>query len=208
MRSVESLGCSLFRLRPSELSRSAYTWQNGHAPQWHELQAVPLVGWQDALQCCGLDAPHSGSSAVATAVPGAAAASAHVVHAQHAQNSQCFVSAPHQFAQRAQVLARVEVAVAVGPVVGVEGLGQRAVVEAAAREVVVALQREADPLGGRPAPPQHVFGEASRPRRHVTKVEERLGGVDLAVALLADTAAVVALALAVFTASRFGRSAK
>ena len=105
MRSVESLGCSLFRLRPSELSRSAYTWQNGHAPQWHELQAVPLVGWHDALQCCGLDAPHSGSSAVATAVPGAAAASAHVAHAQHAQNSQCFASAPHQFAQPANAVS-------------------------------------------------------------------------------------------------------
>ena len=103
MRSVESLGLS-----PDQslgCSRSAYTWQNGHAPQWHELQAVPLVGWQDALQCCGLDAPHSGSSAVATAVPGAAAASAHVVHAQHAQNSQCVASAPHQFAQPANAVS-------------------------------------------------------------------------------------------------------
>ena len=79
----------------------------------------------------------------------------------------------HELEEGAQILSPIEVAVAIVTVVGMEELGQRAVVEDIAGEVVVFPEREANALGARPAAPQHILGEATRPRRNVRKVEQR-----------------------------------
>ena len=78
----------------------------------------------------------------------------------------------HELEEGAQILSPIEVAVAIVTVVGMEELGQRAVVEEIAGEVVVFPEREANALGARPAAPQHILGEAARPRRNVRKVEQ------------------------------------
>ena len=64
---------------------------------------------------------------------------------------------PHERPQRANVGARVEVAVVARAVVSVEELGGGAMVEALELEIVLTFESEAEALGAAAAPPEQIL---------------------------------------------------